>query len=138
MAGTYDCLCQSGAKNGIRLKLTNIRNGKGLIRIGVFTSDAGYPDKPSYNFSLGKDSIKNGMLRFYIPFEKAGPVSLSVLDDDNRNERMDYVFGIMPKEGFGFSNNPKITIRGFPPFKATSFNFTGGITEIAITMVYIR
>jgi uncharacterized protein (DUF2141 family) len=98
----------------------------------------GYPDKPAYNFSLAKDTIKNGTMRFFIPVDKPGPVSFCILDDDNRNEKMDYIFGIMPKEGFGFSNNPKISLRGAPSFSTTSFSYSGGIKEISVRMIYMR
>jgi uncharacterized protein (DUF2141 family) len=125
-------------KSGIELILSNIRKSDGLIQIGVFRSEAGYPDKPSFNFSLGKDTIKNGTMRFFIPVDKTGPVSLCILDDDNRNKKMDYILGILPKEGFGFSNNPKISLRGAPSFSTTSFNFSGGITEISVRMVYMH
>ena len=129
---------QSTKKAGLYLTLTNIKNNKGLIRIGMFRSEEGYPDKPFYKFSFEKDSIKNGVLRAFIPLEKNGPVSLSILDDENRNEKMDYILGIMPKEGFGFSNNPKINLKGAPPFSATAVDFTGGIKEIAVRMTYMR
>ena len=43
----------------------------------------------------------------------------------------------MPKEGFGFSNNPKITSRKAPPFSATTFRFSGGVKRTEINMVYM-
>ncbi|HVN59589.1 MAG TPA: DUF2141 domain-containing protein [Bacteroidales bacterium] len=125
-------------KTGVNLILGNIRPGKGLIRIGVFTSDTGYPDKPQYSFSVAKDTLQNGMLRLFIPLLKKSAVSLCVLDDENSNGRMDYVLGIMPKEGFAFSNNPRISLRGAPPFSSTSFDFDGGIKQVNVRMVYMR
>ncbi|MGD0581701.1 MAG: DUF2141 domain-containing protein [Bacteroidales bacterium] len=124
--------------SGIELILSNIRKSDGLIQIGVFRSEVGYPDKPSFNFSLAKDTIKNGTMRFFFPVDKTGPVSICILDDDNRNEKMDYVLGILPKEGFGFSNNPKISLRGAPSFSTTSFSFSGGIKEVSVRMVYMH
>jgi uncharacterized protein (DUF2141 family) len=125
-------------KSGVLLILSNIKKSDGLIQIGVFRSAEGYPDKPAYNFSLAKDTIKNSSMRFLIPVDKQGPVSLCILDDDNRNEKMDYILGIMPKEGFGFSNNPRISLRGAPPFSITSFSYNGGLKEISVRMVYMR
>jgi uncharacterized protein (DUF2141 family) len=125
-------------KSGVELTLTNIRKSDGLIRIGVFRSEVGYPDKPLYKFSLAKDSINNGTIRFLIPVDGPGPVSLCILDDDNKNENMDYIFGILPKEGFGFSNNPKISLRGAPSFSTTSFIYEEGIKDISIRMIYMR
>ena len=130
-------LLQSQQKDGIELVLTNIRNKTGLIRIGVFRADDGYPDKPAYNFSLAKDTTKNGRIRFLIPVDKNGPVSLCILDDENMNGKMDYIFGIMPKEGFGFSNNPRIKGLKEPPFSETSFTYSGGEKVVKVSLVYI-
>ena len=125
------------SNNGIELIITNIRNKNGLIRIGVFCSEIGYPDKPEYSFSLVKDTVISGKLRLFIPLKQSGLFAISVLDDENKNGKMDYLFGIKPKEGFGFSNNPKVTIRGAPTFEQTSFLFEKGIMQITIHMVYI-
>jgi uncharacterized protein (DUF2141 family) len=128
---------QTSGKEGINLKLSNIRNHKGLIQIGVFRSEEGYPNKPAFGISIAKDTLKNGQLRLFIPLDKPGPVSLCILDDENSNDKMDYVLGIMPKEGFGFSNNPKITLRKEPPFRETAIMFKGGQTGMNVRMIYI-
>jgi len=117
--------------------LSNIRNKKGLIQIGVFRSENGYPNKPAYGLTFAKDTLKNGQLRLFIPVDKPGPVSLCILDDENSDGKMNYIFGIMPREGFGFSNNPKITLRKEPPFSETSYSFAGGSVRMNVRMVYI-
>lgn len=125
------------ARNHIDLTINNLKGSKGLVRIGIFENETGYPDMPAYNYSLSKDSLRNGKLRLVIPLDKPCQISISVLDDENENSKMDYIFGIMPREGFGFSNNPKVTTRKAPPFKVTSFRFAGGEEAISITMVYM-
>ena len=124
-------------KTGVELNISNIRNQTGLIRIGVFTSEEGYPDSPSMNYSLAKDTLNGGLLRLFVPLEETGSIAITVLDDENSNGKMDYIFGIKPREGFGFSNNPDVKSRKAPPFDTTLFNFTGGIQKIGITMKYI-
>ena len=54
-------------KEGIFLTINNIRNKTGLMRIGVFMDEKGYPDTPALGFSLAKDTIKNNRLRIFIP-----------------------------------------------------------------------
>jgi uncharacterized protein (DUF2141 family) len=124
-------------KDHIDLTIRNLNKTAGLVRIGIFTSETGYPDHPAFNYSLAKDSLKNGLLRLVIPVDKPGYISISVLDDENENGKMDYRFGILPKEGFGFSNNPKIKSRKAPSFNVTSFRFSGGERKIEINMVYM-
>lgn len=128
---------QDFQSNGIELIITNIRNNKGLIQIGMYESDKGYPDKPEVSFSLSKDSLVSGKLKFFIPLKKKGTFAFSILDDENRNEKMDYRLGIIPKEGFGFSNNPKIRGMKEPPFEVTSFQYTGGREIVTVKMIYM-
>lgn len=124
-------------KNNIKLTINNLKGTDGLVRVGIFTNANGYPDQPAINYSLAKDTLINGRLRMVIPVEGPCEISISVLDDENENGRMDYKFGIMPKEGFGFSNNPKVTSKKAPPFSLTSFRFKGGELGTEINMVYM-
>ncbi len=127
---------QDNRKDGIELIISNIRNKKGIIRIGMYKSEKGYPDNPEVSFSLAKDTIVSGTLRSFIPVKDPGSFGFSILDDENENGKMDYRLGIIPKEGFGFSNNPRVA-RKAPPFERTSFKFTGGKKQITVRMVYI-
>jgi uncharacterized protein (DUF2141 family) len=122
---------------GIDLIISNIRNKQGVIQIGIFDTEKGYPDKPVFSFTLAKDTIFSGKLRLFIPLKKEGLYAITVLDDENKNGRMDYLFGIMPKEGFGFSNNPKMTGRKPPPFNESLINYSGGVKTISVNMKYI-
>jgi uncharacterized protein (DUF2141 family) len=128
---------QSRNTGGISLTINNIRNKTGFIQINVFDSETGYPDKADFKFTLSKDTIVSGRLRLFIPLRKPGSIGISVLDDENGNEKMDFVFGIKPREGFGFSNNPRVPGRKPPPFEATRLNFMGGIKEVNINLKYI-
>jgi uncharacterized protein (DUF2141 family) len=122
---------------GIDLVITNIRNKKGLIQIGMYDSDKGYPDKPEVSFSFKKDSLTSGTLKLFLPVKKSGTYALSILDDENMNAKMDYRLGIIPKEGFGFSNNPKIRGMKEPPFEVTRFQYPGGRIVVSVRMIYM-
>ncbi len=124
-------------RNGIDLIISNIRNKTGYIQVNVFDSETGYPGKAQFKFTLSKDTIVSGKLRMFIPLFKPGSFGITVLDDENKNEKMDFVFGIKPREGFGFSNNPKVPARKPPPFTDTRINYFGGIKEVVIYMKYI-
>jgi uncharacterized protein (DUF2141 family) len=128
---------QNFSNDGIELFISNIKNKVGLIQVGLFDSEVGYPDNPAYSFSLSKDTISSGELRLFIPVKSPGSYGISILDDENMNGKMDYILRIMPKEGFGFSNNPKINGRKPPPFMQTNFKFSGGIKPVSVRMVYL-
>jgi uncharacterized protein (DUF2141 family) len=106
------------------------------MRIGMYESDKGYPDNPEVSFSLAKDTVSSGILRLFIPVKEPGSFGFSILDDENSNGKMDYFLRIIPKEGFGFSNNPKVS-RKAPQFSDTSFYFSGGRMKVFVKMVYI-
>ena len=120
----------------IELIISNIRNSKGVVRIGMYTTEAGYPDTPANGFTAAKDSLSGGKVKFVIPVKQPGTYGFSILDDENGNGKMDFILGIIPKEGFGFSNNPKVT-RKAPSFSETSFRYEKGIKQVEISMVYM-
>ena len=85
----------------IELIINNIRNSEGVIQIGMYNSEEGYPDNPPFSYTLPKDSLISGRLRLMIPVSEYGTYAISILDDRNSNKKMDYRLGIIPKEGFG-------------------------------------
>ena len=103
----------------------------------MYNSGKGYPDKPEVSFSLAKDTIVSGKLRLFIQVKEPGSFGFSILDDENENRKMDYILGIIPKEGFGFSNNPRIRGMKEPPFEVTRFIYNGGRIVVTVRMVYI-
>ncbi len=123
--------------NCIELIINNIRNSKGVIQIGIYGSEKQYPDNPQISLTLPKDSLVAGRLRVFIPVKEHGSYSISILDDENNNDKMDYRLGIFPREGFGFSNNPKIKGLKEPSFNEKSFLYTGAKKVVCIDMVYI-
>jgi uncharacterized protein (DUF2141 family) len=121
----------------IELIISNIRNDKGWIRIGMYTSEKGYPNDPPFSFAFPKDSLVDGRLRLILPVHEPGSYALSFLDDENNNDKMDYRLGVIPREGFAFSNNPKIRGMKEPSFNETRFTYSGGKKRLDITMKYI-
>lgn len=128
---------KSEIANGISLTINNIRNKTGVLQIGVFDSETGYPDKPVFSFTMTKDTIISGKLRLFIPLKNPCVLGITVLDDENKNKKMDFVFGIKPREGFGFSNNPIVPGRKPPPFSETRIDYPGGRLKVNINMKYI-
>jgi uncharacterized protein (DUF2141 family) len=127
---------QKQQSDGIELIISNIKNKTGIIRIGLYNSDKGYPDKPEVSFSLAKDTILSGKLTLSIHVKEPGSFAISILDDENQNGRMDYRLGIIPKEGFGFSNNPRVSMKA-PSFDETRFWYKGERIVVPVRMVYI-
>lgn len=88
----------------VLITIKGIRSAKGNILMNVFTGDQEFKDKTPYKeLKFSKKAIKDGVLTLKVSLP-AGEYGLSLLDDENNNNEMDYNLIHMPKEGFGFSD----------------------------------
>ena len=88
----------------ITIVIKNIRNKKGRIQLHLYRGQKGYASRKGWKESLlSKKEMKDGRLVYRFTGIEKGIYGLAVLDDENRNTKMDYGW-IMPKEGFGFGN----------------------------------
>lgn len=86
------------------VNITNIRNDKGNIRVGIFKDDATFQEEKADRIIIyAKDKMKDGTLRVRIPLAP-GEYGISLLDDEDKDGEMTFNMIHIPKEGFGFSN----------------------------------
>lgn len=64
-----------------------------------------------------------------------GRYALTVFHDENGNQRLDTMLGI-PREGFGFSRNPKVRF-GAPRFNQVAIVLDRGISRQTVRMQYL-
>ena len=64
-----------------------------------------------------------------------GTYAISVLHDENLNEKLDKTWYGKPVEGFGISNNPKINF-GPPDFRKSSISLKDKNCFVSISMKY--
>jgi uncharacterized protein (DUF2141 family) len=118
----------------LRVELENLRNEEGSIRYLVFDKEEGYPDKNELAVKEGSLEVikaKEGIVIENLP---EGEYSFSIIHDENNNNRLDTNFLGIPKEGFGFSNNPTV-IFGAPSFSKCKFDLKSD-SKITIKMKY--
>jgi len=65
----------------------------------------------------------------------SGTYALALIHDENGNGKLDTVMGI-PREGFGFSNNPAIRF-GPPSFKSASVGIASGESDEMVRLKYL-
>ena len=65
----------------------------------------------------------------------AGDYGVAVIDDINGNKKLDRNFLGIPTEGFGFANNPKVTLSA-PPYSAAVVHVTCPVTETTVHLIY--
>lgn len=127
----------SGQSAALTIEITNIRFEKGWIRLGLYNHPDQFPVNPSRTFEFKKTSLKEGMMEIILDDLLPGTYAISLLDDVNGNDQMDYKLIKIPGEGFGFSNNVKPRLK-HPPYDHVSFRIPEGPSKIRIEMQYFR
>ena len=118
----------------VEVSVTGLRNMKGQVLVCLTTNRKAFPDcsKDKSSVRMAVKAADAGDFLIHAPAN--GTYAIAVVHDENSNNKMDTAI-FLPKEGFGFSRNPTITV-GPPSFKSASFAVTGE-TRQAIKMKYM-
>lgn len=119
----------------VEVVIEGVRSEKGKLVIAIFKDHESFEKrKPIKKIVLNKSEIKGNETVFNI---SPGTYGISVLDDENDNNIMDYNFFGMPKEGFGFSDYYH---KGFSKPNFDNFEFKvidGNVKKIEIRLRYM-
>lgn len=119
----------------ITIEVEGLRNSQGTVRIGVYNEEEGYlKDKGVIRNETG--SIKRNTCTLETGILPYGDYAMALLHDENNNKTMDYSWLQLPKEGFGFSNNPKIGMSA-PSFQETKVQLNSCEKRITIKVKYM-
>jgi uncharacterized protein (DUF2141 family) len=101
----------------IHIKIKNVAPVEGTIKYLLFKDKDGYPDDAKNSVRQGSIPAQQNSLELtgLVP----GEYAMTFLHDINNNGKMDTFFGL-PKEAFGFSQNPKVFF-GPPGFSRSKF-----------------
>lgn len=128
-------ISQSSPSATLEIKVTGFRNNNGLIAVGIYSSAEGWPNVPQKYACRNKNNIVDGVFTTREENLTYGTYAISVLDDENENFEMDMFMGI-PKEGFGFSGNPRVKLSQ-PKFEDCLFTIEKPFQQITIDIRYI-
>lgn len=114
------CLLAFGTVHSatLEVRIKDKVSTKGSFYYLVFKSDKGFPDVKKESAYLGTFSAKENSLT--IEDVPPGAYALTIFQDENESGKLDTNFLGIPKESFGFSNNPKI-LMGAPSFEKCRF-----------------
>jgi uncharacterized protein (DUF2141 family) len=122
-------LFTSGAplpEEGIRISVINLHNEKGHVLVSLFKDGTGYPDDANKAFRKIKLDITGKKASVLFTGLPSGNYAVSILHDENDDQKMNKnTFGI-PKEGYGFSNNV-VGAFGPPSWGRASFTHKPGV-----------
>lgn len=123
------------ARAVLDVQTSALRSHKGIVRFCLTRDRQYFPNcaKDPAARHLNIAASEAGDVRFGdLPY---GRYALSVIHDENNNAKLDTRLGI-PREGFGFSNNPAILF-GPPSFRAASFLIDSATPHQAINIKYM-
>ncbi|MDJ0734313.1 MAG: DUF2141 domain-containing protein [Nostocaceae cyanobacterium] len=113
-----------------------IRHQKGEICLRVYDSEVGFPLNNTSEVKSACTQITGTSIKKQFSGLKPGTYAVAVVDDQNGDRKLNRDFFGIPKEGFGLSRNPKVSITtGTPKFRDTSFALNKNKT-IKIMMKY--
>lgn len=114
--------------------VTGFRNPKGVAGGTIFKTPDGWPEDNAKSYMHAPFPIAgdHAALTFSLP---PGRYGVAVLHDENRNRKLDRNFMGIPKEGFGFANNPHVGLSA-PKWQDATVSVTCPVTEIDIRLIY--
>ena len=129
-------LCQSPSAQTCKLvvHIDGFRNEKGNAGITVFTSPDGWPENNDKAFMHAGHPFTGDKATIELQLP-AGRYAIAVIHDENSNHKLDRNMIGVPKEGFGFANNPKVTFSA-PSFDKAAMQVTCPVTETTIHLIY--
>ncbi|MGL5839491.1 MAG: DUF2141 domain-containing protein [Sphingorhabdus sp.] len=125
---------QAAVEPTLDVSVAGLRNAKGSVLICLTANSKAFPDcsKDPYAIKRNVRAASAGHVGF--SGVAPGTYALSVIHDENGNGKLDTALAI-PKEGFGFSRNPKISF-GPPKFTAAAFSLNEGSAQ-TVKMKYM-
>lgn len=126
-AGTGSC--------SLAIHVTGFRNDKGALGAALFRSGDGWPEDVAKAYRHGPFPIEGDHGTAVFDHLPPGRYGVVVLHDENRNQKLDRNLLMVPKEGFGFANNPRILLTP-PAFDKATTSVTCPATSIDVRLIY--
>lgn len=118
----------------LEVDVDGMRGTRGLLHVCVTQKRTAFPDcrsDPSayqQSFAATEHSLRLSEL-------EPGRYAVTLFHDENANHRLDKLLGI-PREGFGFSRNPKLRL-GPPRYDSVDIDLKRGLTRTRVRMQYL-
>ncbi|HTN14921.1 MAG TPA: DUF2141 domain-containing protein [Sphingomonadaceae bacterium] len=128
-----DCVGRTKYATWINVVADGIRNNDGKLVVTIYPDERRRFLASKGELNVGKVDARQGSTRAKVCIPGPGVYAIAVYHDEDGGGKFDR--GLLPKEGFGFSNNPS-TIAGLPAFSAVRLNVSKSGLTTHITMKY--
>lgn len=108
----------------VNIAIEGLRNSRGVVKLTLYPDDASRFLKPKGSLYVTKVTARQGLAYACIYIPQPGGYGLALYHDENDNGKIDRNGLGIPKEGFGFSNNPRIFLSA-PSFAKVRFTVHG-------------
>lgn len=119
--------------SSLTVEVEHLRSEKGLLQVCMTRDPAFFPDCENDPKAI-KRTTKANDGNIELPALPVGRYALAMIHDENSNSKLDTFAGI-PKEGVGFSRNPKLSF-GAPKFDNVVFDATAGAITQRVKLKY--
>lgn len=121
------------AQNTVTVIIKNIKKAEGRLEVGLYDSDKYWLEDEGQYFEKVLDCTNAPSIKVVIPNVKKGTYAFTLYHDENGNGEMDFRSIWIPKEPYGFSNNPKAKWSK-PSFSKCSFPVNGEDVTIEVDL----
>lgn len=113
-----------------------LQNQNSQVCLRIYSNERGFPLSAESEVQSGCTKITGRSVTKQFSGLKPGAYAVAVVDDQNKDQKLNTNFLGIPQEGFGISNNPSVSVQtGIPKFKDASFLLKQD-TTIRIVMKY--
>ena len=120
--------------NVVSIAISGLRNARGTVRVCMTRQRAHFPGCQKDPAALAGSSPATAPT-VEITGVAPGDYAIAVFQDENDNLKLDTMMGI-PREGFGFSRNPKIRF-GPPKFDEVRVTVPPGGLRTSVKLKYL-
>ncbi len=118
----------------LQVTVTGLRSRQGQVCFSLYAHEAGFPsERGSALASQFVGLVGTGPVGARFERLSPGTYAVAVFHDENGDGILNCNILGMPKEGFGFSANPRI-LMGPPRFSEAAIRVAGALTEIEVQL----
>jgi uncharacterized protein (DUF2141 family) len=134
MATLSSLLLASAAQAAtLQLEIKDVNVASGTLMIKLVDSEEGYTDKIKPVEARMVEVTATGDVSVRFDDLKPGSYAIMIMHDENNNGKLDSNILGIPKEGYGFSNNPRVMRQ--PTFEEAKFEVKDGEQSISIDLI---
>ena len=127
---------QAYENSNLSIKIDGIKSQKGQVCFSLFSSSQGFPANEKKALKSRCVKVADKYIQTNFGKLKAGSYAVAVIHDANADGTLNSNAIGIPKEGFGFSRNPRI-LTGPPKFGDSAIFVVGPNTNIYIKLQYL-